>query len=279
MTEILDGKKPAKEIKNWIRNQVEATGIVPKLAVILVGNNDASERYVSHKNKDCEECGIICETYRLSKDCKEVDLINLINSLNINANIHGIIVQLPLPDRFNTNKIMELIHPDKDVDCFNPINIGRLSIGTGRFIPCTPYGILELFRYYNIELSGKNVVMVGRSNIVGKPMATVLTQHNATVTLCHSKTRNLDYITRKADIVISAVGKPNFITGDMIRSGAIVVDVGINVNAQHKLCGDIDFEDIKDKVSYITPVPGGVGVMTRAMLMMNVWIAASNLIY
>lgn len=279
MTTIIDGKKLANKIKGQVREEViklKESGINPKLAVILVGEDPASKVYVRSKSKACNETQIEFEEIILDKDISQDELIKIILKLNNREDIHGILVQLPLPEHIDQNKICDSIDYRKDVDGFHPINIGRLMQKRNTFIPCTPHGIMKMFEEYKITLQGANVVIVGRSNIVGKPLAQCLLNKNATITICHSKTTNIGEITKNADIVISCVGKPNFITKDMIKENAIVIDVGIN-RIDGKIVGDVDFEDVKDKTSYITPVPGGVGPMTIAMLLNNVIIAAKYL--
>ena len=272
-TLIIDGKKISQDIKDELKAEVEdlkKKGIEPGLAVILVGNNPASKVYVSNKKKACEYIGIRSFSYELPEETSEEELLKLIKDLNQTKEVHGILVQLPLPKHIDENKILLSIDPSKDVDCFHPYNVGMISIGElNGFLPCTPAGIIELIKRSQIEIEGKKCVVVGRSNIVGKPVANLLLRNNGTVTICHSRTKNLKEICKEADILVAAIGKANFITADMVKDGAIVIDVGINRLENGKLCGDIDFENCKDKAMAITPVPGGVGPMTIAMLMKN----------
>lgn len=279
---LIDGKKVASEIKLELKKEVETlksrTGKVPGLVAILVGDNPASKVYVGMKSKSCIEIGINSIVEKLSDNISESILIGLINKYNEDENFHGILVQLPLPKSFNQDKILNSISVKKDVDGFHPFNVGQLIIGNDTFLPCTPFGIIELLKRYQINVSGKHVVVVGRSNIVGKPVANMLLQKNkfanATVTVCHSNSNDLAYFTRQADILIAAIGSPKLITKEMIKEGAVVIDVGVNRvsdNSQkgYKLVGDVDFENVVNKVSAITPVPGGVGPMTIAMLLKN----------
>ncbi len=278
MSERMDGKALAAKIKKEIALCAEkraAEGKArPCLAVILVGEDPASAVYVRNKEKDCVECGIESRPYKLPADYGEEALLSLIDRLNDDPAVHGILVQLPLPKRYDQRRVIERISPDKDVDAFHPVNVGRMTIGEKGFLPCTPAGILELLDEYGIDPAGKNCVVVGRSNIVGKPMALLLLRRNGTVTVAHSKTRDLADITRRADILVSAVGKAGFIRADMVKPGAVIVDVGMNRNEEGKLCGDVDFAACEPLASYITPVPGGVGPMTRAILMKNTLYAA-----
>ncbi|HQD50322.1 MAG TPA: bifunctional methylenetetrahydrofolate dehydrogenase/methenyltetrahydrofolate cyclohydrolase FolD [Defluviitaleaceae bacterium] len=272
-TLIIDGKKISQDIKDELKAEVEdlkKKGIEPGLAVILVGNNPASKVYVSNKKKVCEYIGIRSFSYELPEETSEEELLKLIKDLNQTKEVHGILVQLPLPKHIDENKILLSIDPSKDVDCFHPYNVGMFSIGElNGFLPCTPAGIIELIKRSQIEIEGKKCVVVGRSNIVGKPVANLLLRNNGTVTICHSRTKNLKEICKEADILVAAIGKANFITADMVKDGAVLIDVGINRLENGKLCGDIDFENCKDKAMAITPVPGGVGPMTIAMLMKN----------
>ncbi len=270
MYTIIDGKKLAQKIRLELKTEAEKFKTRPKLAVILVGNDPASKIYVRNKNKACEEVGINYEEHVLEETTKMEDLLQLIDRLNSDDSINGILLQAPLPKHLEINRAFEEISPIKDVDGFNPINVGKLLIGEDTFISCTPYGIIKMLEEYNIPIQGKNAVVVGRSNIVGKPLAQCLLNKNATVIICHSKTENLSNYTKNADVLISAVGKANLITADMVREGATVIDVGMNRNDNGKLCGDVDFENVKEIASYITPVPGGVGPMTITMLMNNV---------
>lgn len=272
MTTIIDGKKISTDIKDELKEKVARLNEENKevtLCVIQVGNDPASTVYVNNKKKACEYIGIKSLSYELPEDTTEEQLISLINELNNKPDINGILVQLPLPKHIDEDKIIHTISPDKDVDGFHPQNVGKLSIGGKGFVSCTPAGIVELLKRYNISIEGKECVIVGRSNIVGKPMAMLMLKENATVTICHSKTKNLPEITSRADILIVAMGKPKFITREYVKEGAVVIDVGIHRLNDNKLCGDVDFDDVVDKVSAITPVPGGVGPMTIAMLMHN----------
>lgn len=277
--EILDGKKVSAKVREDLKLEVDnlkKEGIKPKLAVIMVGNDLASKVYVRNKNKACEEIGIEYEEFLLGEETTMEELLNVIDNLNKNQNIDGILLQSPIPKHLDINKAFRAILPEKDVDGFHPINAGKLSIGEKCFVPCTPHGIVKIIEEYNIETKGKNVVIVGRSNIVGKPLIQCMLQKNATVTVCHSKTRNLEEFTRKADILIVAIGKQKFITENMVKEGVVVIDIGINRNEEGKLVGDVDFDNVSKKASYITPVPGGVGPMTVAMLMENVVEAAKQ---
>ena len=277
--EILDGKKVSAKVREDLKLEVDnlkKEGIKPKLAVIMVGNDLASKVYVRNKNKACEEIGIEYEEFLLDEETTMEELLNVIDNLNKNQNIDGILLQSPIPKHLDINKAFRAILPEKDVDGFHPINAGKLSIGEKCFVPCTPHGVVKIIEEYNIETEGKNVVIVGRSNIVGKPLIQCMLQKNATVTVCHSKTRNLEEFTRKADILIVAIGKQKFITENMVKEGVIVIDIGINRNEEGKLVGDVDFDNVSKKASYITPVPGGVGPMTVAMLMENVVEAAKQ---
>jgi methylenetetrahydrofolate dehydrogenase (NADP+)/methenyltetrahydrofolate cyclohydrolase len=280
MAEIIDGKEVSqhirKEVSEEVRKLKEETGIVPGLAAVLVGDNAASEIYVRNKRKACGEAGIYSEEYKLPEETTEGDLLSLIKKLNEDEKIHGILVQLPLPKHINEAKILRAVSPSKDIDGFHPENVGYLVEGNPRFIPCTPHGIIRLLDYYKIEIQGKEAVVVGRSNIVGKPVSLLLLHRHATVTICHSRTKPLEDVTRRADILVAAMGRANFITGDMVKQGVVVIDVGINRNPDGKLTGDVDFEKVKEKASYITPVPGGVGPMTIAMLLWNTWSSAKN---
>ena len=277
--EILDGKKVSAKVREDLKLEVDnlkKEGIKPKLAVIMVGNDLASKVYVRNKNKACEEIGIEYEEFLLDEETTMEELLNVIDNLNKNQNIDGILLQSPISKHLDINKAFRAILPEKDVDGFHPINAGKLSIGEKCFVPCTPHGVVKIIEEYNIETEGKNVVIVGRSNIVGKPLIQCMLQKNATVTVCHSKTRNLEEFTRKADILIVAIGKQKFITENMVKEGVVVIDIGINRNEEGKLVGDVDFDNVSKKASYITPVPGGVGPMTVAMLMENVVEAAKQ---
>ena len=277
--ELLNGKEVAKKTRESLKLEVESlkeSGIYPKLAVIMVGNNSASQIYVRNKSKACDEIGIEFEEYLLPEETKQEELINLIEGLNKKKEINGILLQSPIPEGLDINEAFRTISPEKDVDGFHPINVGKLSLGQDTFISCTPAGIIKILEDYNIEIEGKNAVVIGRSNIVGKPMSQCLLNKNATVTICHSRTKDLPSITKNADILVAAIGKPGFVTSDMVKQGAVVIDVGINRMPDGKLKGDVDFENVSPKTSYITPVPGGVGPMTIAMLMSNVIKAAKN---
>jgi methylenetetrahydrofolate dehydrogenase (NADP+)/methenyltetrahydrofolate cyclohydrolase len=272
MAILIDGKSIAGKIRGEIAvevNRLKSRGITPGLAVILVGDNSASKVYVSMKEKACRDVGIHSDEYKLPATTSENELLALIGSLNSDINIHGILVQLPLPKHINESKVVEAISPEKDVDGFHPYNVGRLITGKPIFQPCTPYGIMVMLNKSGIDLAGKEVVVVGRSNIVGKPVAFMCLQQNATVTLCHSKTRNLPDKVKMADVLIAAVGKPEMIKGEWIKEGAVVVDVGVNRIDDKKLVGDVEFSIAAKRASYITPVPGGVGPMTITMLLYN----------
>lgn len=271
----LDGKALAEKMRAQIREETESLARRPTLAVILVGENPASQVYVRNKEKDCVECGILSQSYRLPAQTSEAQLLELIDVLNENDRVDGILVQLPLPEHISQEKVLHAIRPDKDVDAFHPFNVGKIVTGEQGFLPCTPAGVMALLREYEIDIAGKDCVVVGRSNIVGKPMALLLLRENGTVTICHSKTAHLSEVTVRADILVSAVGKTGFITGDMVKEGAVVVDVAMNRDAEGKLCGDCVFDEVEKKASYITPVPGGVGPMTRLVLMQNT-LAAAN---
>ena len=278
--EIIDGKALAKKIRSELKEEVEELkkqGVHPKLAVIMVGDDKASAVYVRNKSKACNEIGIEYEEFLRDSSITQERLINLIKGLNEREDIHGILLQSPIPDGLDIREAFNTIDYRKDVDGFNPINVGKLSIGEDCFVSCTPYGVVKMLEEYNIPTEGKRAVIVGRSNIVGKPLIQCLLNKNATVTVCHSRTKNIEEITREADILVAALGKPKFITADMVKDGAVVIDVGINRNEEGKLVGDVDFENISKKASYITPVPGGVGPMTIAMLMYNVVKAAKLL--
>jgi len=272
MANIIDGKAVAAEIRAKIKKDVEqlkSKGIVPGLAAVLVGDNPASQVYVRNKRKACEEAGIYSEEHKLPADLTQEALVKLVNDLNINKKINGILIQLPLPKHIDSKVILECVSPDKDVDGFHPYNVGRLTVGDPIFSPCTPHGVIVLLEHYRIKMDGMNAVVVGRSNIVGKPVALMLINRNATVTVCHSKTKDLEDRCRKADILIVAAGRPRMIRGDMVKEGAVVVDVGINREDNGGLVGDVDFEEVSKRAGWITPVPGGVGPMTIAMLLNN----------
>lgn len=269
---ILNGTALAKKIKDGLRDEVSEMiqqGIRPGLAVIIAGNNPASRSYVNFKKKDCAEIGIQSYEYALEETTTEDELLKLIDTLNKDEKIHGILVQLPLPKQINEERILFAIDPDKDVDCFHPVNVGRLMIGQPRFLPCTPAGVIELIKDSGTEISGKECVIVGRSNIVGKPQAILLLAENGTVTVCHSKTKNLEEVCRRADILVVAMGRAEFIKADFVKPGAVVIDVGANKNRDNKTVGDVEFERVSQVASILTPPIGGVGPMTRAMLMKN----------
>ncbi len=273
MFELIDGKKISNDIKEEIKKEVdklkEEGKRVPGLAVVLVGENQASKVYVNSKGKACEAIGFYSEKHILSEEASELELLELIKDLNGKNSIDGILVQLPLPKHIDAKKVIDAISPEKDVDGFHPVNVGNMVIGDKNvFYSCTPYGIIELLKRSGVQIEGKEAVIIGRSNIVGKPVAAMLLNENATVTIAHSRTKNLKEVCKRADIVVAAIGKPNFVTEEMIKEGAIVIDVGIN-RVNDKIVGDVDFENVKNKASKITPVPGGVGPMTIAMLMKN----------
>lgn len=273
MYQLIDGKELSKKIRKELKleaDRLRQKKIIPKLAVILVGDDSASKVYIRNKSKACEDVGVEFEEILLDSNTSMEKLLSIIDGLNVRKDINGILLQSPIPKGLDIQEAFERIDYKKDVDGFNPINVGKLMIGKDTFISCTPYGIIKMLEAYNIEIEGKHAVVIGRSNIVGKPLSQCLLNKNATVTICHSRTRNLSEITRTADILISAVGKTDMVTADMIKDGAIVIDVGMNRNDEGKLVGDVDFEKVKEKASYITPVPGGVGPMTIAMLMNNV---------
>lgn len=281
MAIILDGKETARKVRESLKSKVKELkkkNIFPKLAVIMVGNDGASKIYVRNKSKACEEIGIEYEEFLLDENTTQEQLIQLINTLNRREDIHGILLQSPIPKHLDINEAFRTISPGKDVDGFNPVNVGKLVLGQETFVSCTPFGIIKLLEEYNITIEGKNAVVIGRSNIVGKPMMQCLLNKSATVTICHSKTKNIKEITKTADILVVALGKAKFVTKDMVKEGAIVIDVGINRNEQGKVCGDVDFENVSEIASYITPVPGGVGPMTIAMLMTNIVKASTKLI-
>lgn len=277
MAKILNGKEVSQRIKDELKEEVKNLkndNIFPGLAVIIVGDDPASRVYVNSKKKACEEIGIYSQEYALPENTTQDELLELVEKLNGDTKINGILVQLPLPSHIDEEAVINAISPKKDVDAFHPVNVGKIMIGNYDFLPCTPAGVMELIKESGIDISGKECVVVGRSNIVGKPQAMLLLHQNGTVTICHSRTKDLAEKTKNADILIAAVGKPNFITGDMIKEGAVVIDVGINRIAPKKLVGDVDFESAEKKASAITPVPGGVGPMTIAMLMKNTVKAA-----
>ena len=277
--ELIDGKKISQEIKDECKAKAEElikAGKTPCLAVILVGNDPASSIYVGNKKKACEYCNIKSLSYELPESTSEQELLDLIDKLNNDKEVNGILVQLPLPKHIDENKVIAKIDPSKDVDGFHVSNVGALCVGQEGFVSCTPAGIIELLKRYNITIEGKECVVIGRSNIVGKPMALLLLRENGTVTVCHSRTKDLKDVTKRADILVVAIGKPKFIDGSYVKDGAVVIDVGIHRNEEGKLCGDVDFDSVKDKTSAITPVPGGVGPMTIAMLMNNCVAAVEN---
>ena len=279
MATIIDGKNLAKKIRQELKeecDELKNNGINPKLAVIMVGDDPASKVYVRNKSKACEDVGIEYEEFILKDETTQEELIELIKKLNNNKKINGILLQSPIPKHLNINEAFKAITYMKDVDGFTPSSVGKLCIGEDTFISCTPYGVMKMFEEYNIDLTGKDVVILGRSNIVGKPLIQCCLQKNATVTVCHSKTKNLAEHTKRADVVISAIGQSKFVKADMVKDGAVVIDVGINRGEDGKLTGDVDFENVEKKASYITPVPGGVGPMTIAMLMNNVIKAAKE---
>ena len=272
----IDGKALAAKVKARV---AEGAAKLPRqagLAVILVGENPASKVYVAGKEKDCSECGIRSFPHKLPAETTQEELLALIDTLNNDPAVDGILCQLPLPAHLDEEAVIHAIRPDKDVDCFHPFNVGQLVIGQPVFLPCTPAGVMEMLREYDIPVRGKRCVVLGRSNIVGKPMGMLLTQADGTVTTCHSRTEDLASITRQADILVSAIGKTRFVTADMVKEGAVVIDVAMNRDENGKLCGDVDFAAVEPRASYITPVPGGVGPMTRAMLMENILTAAKN---
>lgn len=275
----IDGKEVSAAVRNEITEQVaklKENGITPGLAVIIVGNDPASRVYVNNKKKGCEQTGMNSFEYALPEETTTEELISLIEKLNEDEKVHGILCQLPVPKHIDEEKVLNAISPEKDVDAFHPVNCGKVMTGDYKFAPCTPAGMVEMLKYYNIPMEGKNCVIIGRSNIVGKPMAMLMLKNNATVTVCHSRTENLAEITKQADILVAAVGRPKFVTADMVKDGAVVLDVGINRMEDGKLCGDVDFDAVCEKTSYITPVPGGVGPMTITMLLKNTLKAAEK---
>ena len=278
MAKLISGKAVSAALRTQIREETAALrenhGIHPGLAVVLVGNDPASQIYVRNKQKACEEVGFRAFEYRLNENSTQEQLLDLIRVLNKDDKVHGILVQLPLPKHIDEQTVILTIAPEKDVDAFHPMNVGRIMIGNYEFLPCTPAGVMELIDSTGVDLNGANCVVVGRSNIVGKPMAMLLLHRNATVTICHSRTRNLAEVCAGADILVSAVGKPHFIRADMVKDGAVVIDVGMNHDENGKLCGDVEFAEVEPKASYITPGPGGVGPMTITMLLKNTLHAA-----
>ncbi|MGN1419352.1 MAG: bifunctional methylenetetrahydrofolate dehydrogenase/methenyltetrahydrofolate cyclohydrolase FolD [Acutalibacteraceae bacterium] len=272
MFQLIDGKEVSLKVKMKVKDEIAALkekGIDASLAVIIVGSDPASRVYVNNKKKACALCGIRSVEYALEESTTEQQLLSLIDKLNADESINGILCQLPLPKHINEETVIERIDPKKDVDCFSHINVGKLWVGDYVFKPCTPAGVMDLLDAYGIDVAGKNCVIIGRSNIVGKPMAALLLENNATVTICHSKTKELKEVCRNADLIVAAVGRAKFVTEDMVKDGAVVIDVGINRNENGKLCGDVDFENVSKKASFITPVPGGCGPMTIAELMQN----------
>ena len=280
MAKIIDGKAISATIRSEIKAEtqefIEKTGVIPGLAVIIVGSDPASQVYVRNKRRACEEVGFYSEAYELPEETTQEELNALVDKLNADNKIHGILCQLPLPKHLDETEVLLRISPDKDVDAFHPYNVGKIMIGDYSFLPCTPAGVMALLERSNIEISGKECVVVGRSNIVGKPQAMLLLHANGTVTVCHSRTKNLTDVCRRADILVAAIGKADFFTGDMIKEGAVVIDVGMNRRADGKLTGDVDFASVEPKASYITPVPGGVGPMTITMLMKNTLTSAKQ---
>ena len=277
MAEIIDGKELAKKVRKELKVEVDKLkeqGINPKLAVIMVGKDPGSTVYVRNKSKACEKVGIEFEEFLFEETISEEMLLETIEKLNQDENVHGILLQCPVPKHIDVNKAFRAISPNKDVDGFNPINVGNLTIGEDAFVSCTPYGVIRMLEEYNIETEGKNAVILGRSNIVGKPMIQCMLNKNSTVTVCHSRTKDIGDVIKRADIVIAAIGKPKFVKADMVKDGAVVIDVGINRLDDGSICGDVDYDAMFDKVSHITPVPGGVGQMTIAMLLNNVVKAA-----
>lgn len=280
MAEIISGKLVSAEVRKNLKAEIsefiDATKVTPGLAVILVGDDPASAVYVRNKHKGCLEVGINSYEITMPKETTEDELIAKIDELNADDKVHGILVQLPLPKHISEEKIINRISPAKDVDAFHPVNVGKITNGKYDFIPCTPAGIMELLHFYNVEISGKECVVIGRSNIVGKPMALLLLAENGTVTVCHSRTKDLAEVARRADILVVAIGKPNFVGADMVKPGAVVIDVGINRLDDGKLCGDVNYAEVEPIASKITPVPGGVGPMTITMLLKNTFTAAKK---
>lgn len=274
---IIDGKAVSKAVKEQVKAEcdgLKAKGVTPGLAVIIVGDDPASQVYVRNKERACEECGFYSEKYALPENTTQEELNALVDRLNKDSRINGILCQLPLPKHLDDKEVINRIDPIKDVDAFHPVNVGAIMIGDYSFLPCTPAGVMELIKSTGVDICGKKAVVIGRSNIVGKPMAMLLLHSNATVEITHSKTADLKEVTKTADILVAAIGKAKFVTADMVKEGAVVIDVGMNRDENGKLCGDVDFENVKDKCSFITPVPGGVGPMTISMLMRNTLTAA-----
>lgn len=284
MAEIISGKETAAKIRERLRKQIDQlreSGYQPGLAVVIVGDDPASQVYVRNKEKACKEVGIAAQTFALPKETTQQELMALIDTLNARSDVHGILVQLPLPRHLDEHQVINAILPEKDVDAFHPVNVGKIMIGDFDYVPCTPAGVMALLEEAQIDVSGKRAVVIGRSNIVGKPQAMLLLHKNATVTICHSKTQHLEEITRQADIIVVAIGKAHFLRGDMVKDGVVVIDVGMNRLESGKLAGDVDFDTVAPKASYITPVPGGVGPMTITMLLQNTVTAcrrANNLL-
>jgi methylenetetrahydrofolate dehydrogenase (NADP+)/methenyltetrahydrofolate cyclohydrolase len=277
MAKIISGKEVSALVKEQVKLEnakLKEQGIETGLAVVIVGDDPASRVYVNNKKKACETVGFKSFEYALPTETTQQELLELVEVLNNDVNVNGILVQLPLPKHIDETAIINAISPNKDVDAFHPVNVGKIMVGDYAFLPCTPAGVMELIKSTGVDISGKNCVVIGRSNIVGKPMAMLLLHSNGTVTICHSKTQNLAEVCSKADILVASVGKPNFVTADMVKEGAIVIDVGINRLENGKLCGDVNFAEVEPKASYITPVPGGVGPMTIAMLMRNTLTAS-----
>lgn len=280
MAELMNGKTVSAAKRAELKERVVALnnqGVHVGLAVIIVGNNSASRVYVNNKKKGCEEIGVNSYEYALPEETTQEELLALIDELNDDSKVNGILCQLPLPSHIDEQAVINAINPEKDVDAFHPFNVGHIMIGDYTYLPCTPAGIMEILKFYNISVAGKKCVVIGRSNIVGKPMAMLLLKENGTVQICHSRTENLAEETSKADILVAAVGKADFVTADMVKEGAVVVDVGMNRNAEGKLCGDVCFDEVEKKASYITPVPGGVGPMTITMLLENTVRSAEKL--
>ncbi len=280
MAEIIDGKKIAAEVREGIKKDTEelaGKGIQPGLAAVLVGNDPASAIYVRNKRKACEKAGLYSEEHKLPEDTSQADLLALIKRLNENHRIHGILVQLPLPKHLHTEEILYSISPEKDVDGLHPFNVGHLTMGDPVFVPCTPAGVMVMLDYHKIPIEGKNAVIIGRSNLVGRPISLLLMHRHATITICHSRTQDIGAVSREADILVAAIGKPKFVTEDMVKRGAAVIDVGINRQDDGKLVGDVDFDSVSKKAGWITPVPGGVGPMTIAMLLKNTLESAKRM--
>ena len=282
MAQIIDGKAVSASVRERIAKETaefaKKTGVIPGLAVIIVGENPASQVYVRNKHKACQDVGMYSVVIEMPENTTQEQLLEKVDELAKDNAIHGILVQLPLPAHIDEEMVIKAIPPEKDVDAFHPANVGRIMIGNQSFVPCTPAGVMELLDAYDIEIEGKNCVIIGRSNIVGKPQAMLMLQKNATVTICHSRTKNLAEVTSKADILVAAVGRSKFVTADMVKEGAVVIDVGINRGEDGKLCGDVDYDAVFDKVSYITPVPGGVGPITITMLLKNTLTAAKDFV-